>query len=64
MIISNIKCKCGCENVYFMVQPNRNNVIGIYCVSCGGWIKWANKNEKRLYERSKKTEKGGTKYGY
>ena len=64
MIIPKVKCVCGCENVYFIEHPNSTNVIGIYCTMCGRWIKWANRNEKRLYEKSIKSDKGGTKYGY
>ena len=61
MIISKVKCDCGCENVYFMENPNSINVLGIYCTMCGRWIKWANKVEKRLYRLEIDREKRNAK---
>ena len=48
MKILDYKCKCGCDE--FMFVPNKDNVVGLHCVRCGKWLKWANKNEKILYK--------------
>lgn len=48
MEIQGTKCKCGCSKFYGQSQGPH---IGLYCVACGNWIKWANKQEKRIVER-------------
>lgn len=46
-----LKCtKCGSTSVYSQEDGPH---VGIYCCACGKWIKWANKNEKKLLERRK-----------
>lgn len=40
------KCpKCDSEGMYIKVNGTQK---GLYCMSCGRWIKWLNKNEYRL----------------
>lgn len=46
-------CACGCDTFTFKPQPNNPKVVGIYCVSCGKWLKWADKKEKQIYEQNK-----------
>lgn len=50
MKILDYKCKCGCDEFMFVPNDNRENVLGLHCVRCGKWLKWANKNEKILYK--------------
>lgn len=45
MKIKNYKCKCGCDNLFF---KEKGSQVGIYCSSCGKWLKWADKNERNL----------------
>lgn len=45
MKIKEYKCECGCEDFFFKVKGNQT---GIYCSSCGKWLKWADKNERNL----------------
>ena len=40
-----MKSEC-CNADVFAIK--KGNQVGIYCSSCGKWIKWANKNERRL----------------
>ena len=49
-IINNVECiKCGSGLVFGKeVKPH----YGIYCNNCGGFIKWASKNERTLLERT------------
>ena len=49
MKISNYKCKCGSDD-FFLGAPlsSKSNSIGIYCNSCGRWLKWASKDEHNL----------------
>lgn len=49
MKIKNYKCKCGSEEFFYTVE---NNHYGLYCSSCGKWLKWANKEEKRICKDS------------
>ena len=43
------KCeKCHSKDVF--IQTSGNNT-GLYCGDCGKWIKWLNKDERRLAER-------------
>lgn len=40
-----IKCKkCGCDNLTVKIVKMHT---GIYCTKCGGFVKWANKDEAR-----------------
>lgn len=32
--------------------------LGIYCSRCGQWLKWANENERNLYEMHVQAKKG------
>lgn len=48
-----MKCKCGSEN--FFIEKNGNN-MGLYCKKCGKWIKWATKEETRIYQNKDKKE--------
>ena len=49
--MNNFVCtKCGSVNTY--IKENGNQA-GLYCGDCGKWIKWLNKEEKRLFERFK-----------
>ena len=45
MRIKDYKCKCGCDDFFFSDNCNQT---GIYCSSCGMWLKWADKNERNL----------------
>lgn len=48
MRIADIKCSCGSDNVKGMSKGG--NKVGIYCMKCGKWLKWANTNEKNLID--------------
>lgn len=56
MKIKDYKCKCGCNDFFFVDKGNQK---GIYCTKCGKWIKWATKEEARLI-RHEKTENAFT----
>ena len=45
MKIKSFKCTCGHDDFFF---ANKGNQTGIYCSSCGKWLKWADKDEKNL----------------
>lgn len=49
MKIKNYKCSCGCDNFFYTVEYPH---YGLYCSDCGRWLKWANKEEKRLCKNS------------
>lgn len=49
MKIKDYKCKCGSEEFFYTVE---NIHYGLYCISCGRWLKWANKEEKRICKLS------------
>ena len=40
-------CKCGNDNFFLRKEGTQ---YGIYCQKCGKWLKWANKNERTLFE--------------
>lgn len=42
--------KCG-SGKYFLNRVG--NHVGLYCVECGAWQKWLNKQEQRLYQHFK-----------
>lgn len=35
-------CKCGCKEFFTQEKGTHK---GLYCSSCGSWIKWLSKNE-------------------
>ena len=49
MKINNYKCQCGSDDFFYTVE---NIHYGLYCSSCGKWLKWTNKEEKRLCKLS------------
>ena len=49
MKIKDYKCKCGSDEFFYI---NEGVHVGIYCSYCGHWLKWANKEEKRLCKLS------------
>ena len=54
MIIYGIECSsCKSHDVFMTRHMTRkgNFIMGIYCDRCCKWIKWANKEERRAYER-------------
>ena len=57
MKIKDYKCKCGCDDFFFM---NKGVQVGIYCTLCGKWYKWADKDEQNLKNNvsEKKKEDG------
>lgn len=53
MKIKDYKCaKCGRDDFFF--QKTLRNITGIYCVYCGRWYKWADKNERNLADLAEK----------
>jgi len=46
-------CVCGSKQFYTIPNTKSNGGIqrGLYCSSCGRWIKWMGKEEFRLYEK-------------
>lgn len=38
--------KCSSKNVGIETKGNQ---VGLYCLDCGAWIKWCNKDEVRLF---------------
>ena len=49
MKIKNYKCSCGCDEFFYTVEYPH---YGLYCSDCGKRLKWANKEEKILCEKS------------
>lgn len=45
MQIKDYRCKCGCNDFFFIDKCNQK---GIYCTDCGRWFKWADKDEQNL----------------
>lgn len=45
---------CACGSTKFFTDENGSQT-GLYCMSCGKWIKWLNKEDARLFRR-KETE--------
>lgn len=41
--------KCSGDDFWFMKKGEQ---LGIYCKNCGRWLKWADKDERHLYEMS------------
>ena len=42
----NVCGKCGGSGVYLQVKGPQ---VGMYCDSCGAWIKWVSKSEQQIY---------------
>ena len=51
MKIKNHKCKCGKDDFNFIKHDYHT---GIYCTFCGAFLKWASKDEKKLFEMNRK----------
>lgn len=45
-----IKSKCCNDNVFVKIKGSQT---GLYCSSCGKWVKWANKDDINLISESK-----------
>lgn len=45
MKIKNYVCKCGSTDFDFL---DRGFNVGIYCMRCGKWFKWASHDELNL----------------
>ena len=58
MKIKDFKCSCGKDD-FMLFVPNEGKHTGIYCTYCGKWLKWANKEEKRLMAGKVAEFKGG-----
>lgn len=54
MTLYNVVCpKCSSQDVFMTKNETKTGIqIGIYCDRCLRWIKWANKEERRIYERT------------
>lgn len=52
MRLDGITCSCG-SNCLFVLYSVPH--VGIYCTNCGKWIKWANKEERRIIELHNKS---------
>lgn len=51
-----MKCrKCGSENLATRQNERNPNAYDLYCCECGAWLKFATREERRIYnpERSK-----------
>lgn len=46
--------KCGSVSLHTEVKGNNT---GLYCDDCGAWVKWLGKDELRVFEYAKQTEK-------
>ena len=42
--------KCNCQSTDFTFGEKNKSHLGIYCTKCGKWYKWADKNDRNLYE--------------
>lgn len=52
MKIKDYVCSCGSDDLF--LKPKNEKVVGIYCKTCGKWIKWADKQEKNLLDKEPK----------
>lgn len=50
MKIKDYKCKCGHIDFFF---ADKGIQKGIYCLYCGKWLKWADKDEQNLVMKQK-----------
>lgn len=48
-----MKNQCKCGSLDFFIEKQGNNT-GLYCLMCGKWQKWLNKDEIRLFEHNHK----------
>ena len=49
-----IKCrKCGSTNMALKDNAKNPSAVDLYCTECGAWQKFANKDDKRLYNYNK-----------
>lgn len=45
-----MKCrKCGSENLATRQNESNANAYDLYCCDCGAWLKFATKEERRIY---------------
>lgn len=51
MKLKNYKC-ANCENTEFFMS-RRGEQIGVYCLECGRYLKWANPSEVNLFLKEK-----------
>ena len=58
MKLYNVVCpNCLSQEVFMTKHLSTSGLLlGIYCDRCLNWIKWANKEERRAYERNKHTD--------
>lgn len=59
MKIKDYKCKCGHDEFMFIKQ--KSATVGIYCMRCGRWLKWADKNERNIFKALQQQIYGETK---
>lgn len=49
--MSKLKCpKCGCEKLLLRKNEKKPTATDLFCSKCGAWVKFANKDDRRLYE--------------
>lgn len=52
------KCsRCGNKDKKATFMKTKGNQTGLYCGSCGKWIKWLSKEETKVYEHQKEENK-------
>lgn len=45
-----MKCrKCGSENLATRQNERNPNAYDLYCCECGAWLKFATREERRIY---------------
>lgn len=45
-----LKCpKCGSQNLLLTQNKKQATAVDLFCGDCGRWIKFANKEDKRIY---------------
>lgn len=45
-----MKCrKCGSENLAIRQNESNPNAYDLYCCECGAWLKFATREERRIY---------------
>jgi hypothetical protein len=48
MLFERYSCpKCYCKILKPILNPGSNK-IGLYCTRCGAWVKWTNKDDRKL----------------
>ena len=48
--------KCGSKNLKVRKNSKNSSATDLYCGDCGAWIKFATKDEIRLFEAQEKTD--------